>query len=118
MEKKTRFPSPTLKASVPWNAGKMVGAKRALKEKHVWAIGFGWGANSVSETELCLILLSIANSEAAILSAFVSAMSLPAVRCATEPWSSNRKPGDLYNSKLQKQRGKACGRGWSIEVVA
>ncbi|MFP2874310.1 hypothetical protein ACLEIY_19045 [Acetobacter tropicalis] len=33
MEKKTRFPSPTLKASVPWNAGKMVGAKRALKDK-------------------------------------------------------------------------------------
>lgn len=40
MEKKTRFPSPTLKASVPWNVGKMVGAKRALKEKHVWAIRF------------------------------------------------------------------------------
>ncbi|GAB6968127.1 tyrosine-type recombinase/integrase [Komagataeibacter kakiaceti JCM 25156] len=40
MEKKTRFPSPTLKASVPWNAGKIVGAKRALKEKHVWAIRF------------------------------------------------------------------------------
>lgn len=44
MEKKTRFPSPTLKASVPWNAGKMVGAKRALKEKHVWAIRFWLGS--------------------------------------------------------------------------
>nr|WP_227672475.1 hypothetical protein [Komagataeibacter sp. FXV3] len=38
MEKETRFSSPALKASVPWNVGKMVGAKRALKEKHVWAI--------------------------------------------------------------------------------
>ncbi|WP_244896490.1 hypothetical protein [Acetobacter fabarum] len=38
MEKKTRFPSPTLKAFVPRNAGKMIGAKRALKEKHVWTI--------------------------------------------------------------------------------
>ncbi|MGY6770943.1 tyrosine-type recombinase/integrase [Komagataeibacter sp. NFXK3] len=44
MEKKTRFLSPTLKASVPWNAGKMVGAKRALKEKHVWAIRFWLGS--------------------------------------------------------------------------
>ncbi|MCP1232280.1 tyrosine-type recombinase/integrase [Acetobacter indonesiensis] len=44
MEKKTRFPSPTLKAFVPWNAGKMVGAKRALKEKHVWAIRFWLGS--------------------------------------------------------------------------
>lgn len=44
MEKKTRFPAPTLKASVPWNAGKMVGAKRALKEKHVWAIRFWLGS--------------------------------------------------------------------------
>ncbi|MBS1060550.1 tyrosine-type recombinase/integrase [Gluconobacter sp. Dm-44] len=44
MEKKTRFPSPTLTASVPWNAGKMVGAKRALKEKHVWAIRFWLGS--------------------------------------------------------------------------
>lgn len=44
MEKKTRFPSPTLKACVPWNAGKMVGAKRALKEKHVWAIRFWLGS--------------------------------------------------------------------------
>ncbi|GCD76290.1 phage integrase [Acetobacter pasteurianus NBRC 3299] len=44
MEKKTRFPSPTLKASVPWNVGKMVGAKRALKEKHVWAIRFWLGS--------------------------------------------------------------------------
>lgn len=44
MEKKTRFPSPTLKASVPWNAGKMVGAKQALKEKHVWAIRFWLGS--------------------------------------------------------------------------
>ncbi|MEN3177124.1 tyrosine-type recombinase/integrase [Gluconobacter sp. OJA] len=44
MEKKTRFSSPTLKASVAWNAGKMVGAKRALKEKHVWAIRFWLGS--------------------------------------------------------------------------
>ncbi|MGY8606899.1 tyrosine-type recombinase/integrase [Gluconobacter cerinus] len=44
MEKKTRFPSPTLKVSVPWNVGKMVGAKRALKEKHVWAIRFWLGS--------------------------------------------------------------------------
>ncbi|MGS0649039.1 tyrosine-type recombinase/integrase [Komagataeibacter melomenusus] len=44
MEKKTRFPSPTLKVSVPWNAGKIVGAKRALKEKHVWAIRFWLGS--------------------------------------------------------------------------
>ena len=43
MEKTTRFPTPTLKKSVPWNAGKMVGAKPALKEKHVWAIRFWLG---------------------------------------------------------------------------
>lgn len=43
MEKNTRFPSPKLKASVLWNARKMVGAKRALKEKHVWAIRFWLG---------------------------------------------------------------------------
>lgn len=40
MEKSTHFPLPTLKTQTPWNAGKMVGAKRALKEKHVWAIRF------------------------------------------------------------------------------
>ena len=44
MKKKTHFPSPTLKASVPWNAGKMVGTKRVLKEKPVWAIRFWLGS--------------------------------------------------------------------------
>ncbi|WP_099347652.1 tyrosine-type recombinase/integrase [Acetobacter aceti] len=44
MGTKTRFPSPTLKASMPWNARKMVGAKRALKEKYVWAIRFWLGS--------------------------------------------------------------------------
>lgn len=31
---------PTLETQTPWNAGKMVGVKRALKEKHVWTIRF------------------------------------------------------------------------------
>ncbi|MFT9206412.1 hypothetical protein [Acetobacter orientalis] len=46
MEKKTRFPSPTLKAFVPWNAGKMVAAKRALKENYVCAIRFWLGSEA------------------------------------------------------------------------
>lgn len=44
MEKKTRFPSPTLKAFVPWNAGKMVASKRALKENYVCAMRFWLGS--------------------------------------------------------------------------
>lgn len=40
MEQGIGFPSPILETQTPWNAGKMVGAKRALKEKHVWAIRF------------------------------------------------------------------------------
>lgn len=38
--KPTSFPHPTLRAALPWNAGRFVGAKRPLKEKHVWAIRF------------------------------------------------------------------------------
>ncbi|GFE93818.1 hypothetical protein DmAi_18770 [Acetobacter persici] len=49
MEKKTRFPSPTLKASVPWNAGK--------KEKHVWAIRFWLGSEQRIRDKASLILL-------------------------------------------------------------
>jgi len=40
MEQGIGFPSPIRKTQSPWNADKMVGAKRALKEKSVWAIRF------------------------------------------------------------------------------
>jgi len=40
MEKSASFPKPTLRVAPAWNAGRLVGAKRPLREKHVWAIRF------------------------------------------------------------------------------
>ncbi|WP_232091992.1 hypothetical protein [Acetobacter aceti] len=118
MGTKTRFPSPTLKASVPWNVGKMVGAKRALKEKHVWAIRF-WLENEQRIRDKALFDPAL-NSKlrGCDLVAFVSATSLPAVRCVIGPWLSCKKPSGLCSLRLRKRREKARERGWSIAVVA
>ncbi len=35
---------PGAKARRPWNAGRLVGAKRALKAQQVWAVRFWWKA--------------------------------------------------------------------------
>ena len=34
---------PAIRERRPWNAGRIIGAKRALKPQQVWAIGFWLG---------------------------------------------------------------------------
>jgi hypothetical protein len=49
----------------PWNAGRMIGAKRALKPQQVWAIRFCSTESGVSGTERFLTLPLIASCVAA-----------------------------------------------------
>jgi hypothetical protein len=47
-----------------WNAGRMIGAKRALKPQQVWAIRFWRTTNVDYETAQCSISLLIASCAA------------------------------------------------------
>ena len=57
---------PAIRERRPWNAGHMVGAKRALKSQQVWAIRFWLDENGVCATGRCSTLPSIASCAAAM----------------------------------------------------
>ncbi|MFT8781902.1 MAG: hypothetical protein ABF823_01820 [Acetobacter syzygii] len=117
MEKKTRFPSPTLKAFVPWNAGQMVGAKRALKEKHVWTIRFWLGSEQrVRDRALFDLALDSKLRGCDLVSLRIGDI-VTSGQVRHRAMVVQQKTRRLYNSKLQKQREKACERGWNIAVV-
>jgi hypothetical protein len=47
---------PAIRERRPWNAGRIIGAKRALKPQQVWAIRFGSTTNAASAIVRCSTL--------------------------------------------------------------
>jgi len=45
----------------PWNKGRLIGQKRPLKPKEVWAIRSGFNSNSADAISLCSIWPSTAS---------------------------------------------------------
>jgi len=118
MEKKTHFPSPTLKASVPWNAGKMVGAKRAPKEKHVWAIRFWLGTEQrVRDRALFDLALDSKLRGCDLVSLRIGDIvtSGQVRHRARVVQQKTRRPVQFEITETTRE---VCGRGWNIEVVA
>ena len=64
MQEHSNLTIPTPK-QVPWNKGKLIGAKPPLRQKHVWAIRTMLQSSGVRVTWRCSILPSTVNCAAA-----------------------------------------------------
>jgi hypothetical protein len=80
---------------VPWNKGKLTGAKPPLRPKHVWSIRTKLQIEGRTR-DLAMFNLAIDSKFAAVMSSLSgSRMSLPAGTPRIAPRSDKRKPGDL-----------------------
>jgi hypothetical protein len=97
--------STTITARQPWNKGKLVGQKTPLKLKEIWAIRIRLQIASRCR-DLALFNLAVdASSVRAISRNCGCATSATARAWRPAPSSFNRKPADLYSSRLRSRHG-------------
>jgi hypothetical protein len=79
----TAFPLPVPCKRAPWNKGRLIGQKRPLKPKDVWAIRVRLQLQGQKRGLACSTSRSTANSEVAIWFACRSTTYAPAAGCET-----------------------------------
>lgn len=95
----------------PWNKGRLIGQKRPLLPRQVWAIRARLELAD-NLRDLALFNLAIDSSFAAVIwFASGSWTSWPAVASVTACLSSKARPGDQSNSKYPRTRGDLYSPG-------
>ena len=84
--------TPTPHKRLPWNKGKLTGAKPPLRPKHVWSIRTSSRSKAALATSPCSIWLSTASFEGVTSSPSGSKMSLPVAVRRIAQQSDKRKP--------------------------
>jgi hypothetical protein len=89
---------PAFQKRRPWNQGRLLGAKRALKQQQVWAIRFCLDQHRRLRDRALFDFAIDSKLAAATWSRFGSAMSCQAGARATELSSCSRRPNTRCSS--------------------
>jgi hypothetical protein len=104
--------SAAITARKPWNKGKLVGQKTPLKLKEIWAIRIRLQIASRCR-DLALFNLAVDSKlRACDLMQLRDATSATARAWRPVPSTSNRKPADLYSSRLRSRPARRYPRGF------
>lgn len=93
MQRSSSDIGPAAEPKVPWNKGKVIGAKPPLQIKHVWSIRTKLQIDGKKRVWQCSISRSTASCEGVMSSASRSRMSLLVVWQPIELASASAKPG-------------------------
>ena len=104
-----------------WNAGKQVGAKRALKIKQVWSIRFFLDREGRMRDRALFDLALDSKLRGCDLAKIKIGTLVVGQAIRSDQWWSNKRQADQSSSKLPRTRGQACWlerRGGSIDDFA
>ena len=112
---RTAIPSPTPCKTRPWNKGRLIGQKRPLKPKDVWAIRVRLQLEGRKRDLPCSTWQSTANSAAAISSAYKSMTCPPAAESGTGGTVIQKKTGRPVQFEITEQTRSSI-QDWLSDV--
>ena len=101
-----------------WNAGKQVGAKRALKIKQVWSIRFFLDREGRMRDRALFDLTLDSKLRGCDLVNIKIGTLVVGQAIRSDQWWSNKRQADQSSSKLPQTRWQACWLGLSVAEAA